>query len=157
MGHLWCIDIGKTGDLSAELEKGKLNPNSGVIWHFGAKAPEGAPRDFTFGRSISSCAIHDGLVYAAELEGFLHCLDARTGQSYWEEDLKASVWSSPLWVDGKVYMNDDQGTMHIFAHGKEKKLLAKIEMDEGMKAAPVAANGVLYLVGDKHLYAIAGK
>ena len=157
VSYLWCVDITKTGDVSAELEKGKANPNSGVVWSFGGKSPDGAKRDFLFGRTISYCAVHDGLVYVAELDGFVHCLDAATGKPHWEEDLKSATWSSPLWVDGKVYVPDDQGYVHIFAHGKEKKLVGKVEMEEPMKAAPVVAGGVLYLVGDKHLYAIGAK
>jgi outer membrane protein assembly factor BamB len=157
ISHLWCVDVTKSGDVSAELEKGKANPNSGVVWRYGGDAPKGSVRDYLFGRSISTCAVHDGLVYAAETDGFLHCLDAKTGQHYWEEDLKSAVWASPLWVDGKVYMPDDGGNVHIFAHGKEKKSINTIDMEEAVKAAPVVANGVLYLVTDKHLFAIAGK
>jgi outer membrane protein assembly factor BamB len=157
ISHLWCVDITKTGDVSEELEKGKANPNSGVVWHYGGAAPKGADRDYLFGRSISTPAIHDGLVYAAELDGFLHCLDAGTGKELWQEDLKGAVWGSPLCVDGKVYLPDDGGNVHVFAQGKEKKLLNKIDMEEGIKAAPVVANGVLYLLTDKHLFAIAGK
>ncbi len=155
VGHLWCVDITKLGDVSEELEPGKANPNSGLVWKYGGKAPDGADRDYTFGRSISTCAIHDGLVYAAETDGFLHCLDAANGKELWQEDLKSSIWASPLWVDGKVYLPTENGNMNIFAHGKEKKLLGKIEMDEGIKAAPVVANGVLYLLTDKRLFAIA--
>ncbi len=40
-------------------------------------------------------------------------------RSYWEFDLKASTWSSPFYVDGKVYMGTDDGTLFVFAHGKE--------------------------------------
>jgi outer membrane protein assembly factor BamB len=157
VGHLWCIDITKTGDISAELEKGKPNPNSGLVWHYDGPAPKGADRDYVFGRSISTPAIHEGLAYAAELDGFLHCFDAASGKHLWEEDLKTAVWASPLWVDGKVYMADDSGNVHIFAHGKEKKLLAKVDAGESIKASPVVANGVLYLLTDKHLSAIGGK
>ncbi len=157
VGHLWCVDATKAGDVSAELAKGKPNPNSAVVWHYGGPAPAGGDRDYLFGRTISAPVIHDGLLYIPELEGFLHCLDAETGQHYWEEDLKAAVWGTALWADGKVYVGDDQGTVHVYAHGKEKKRVAKVEMDEPIKAAPVAANGVLYLVGDKHLYAISSK
>jgi outer membrane protein assembly factor BamB len=157
VGHLWCVDITKTGDLSEELEKGKPNPNSGVVWHYGGAAPKGADRDYLFGRSISTPAIHDGLVYAAELDGFLHCLDTGTGKELWQEDLKGAVWASPLCADGKVYVPDDGGNVHVFAQGKEKKLLNKIDMEDGIKAAPVVANGVLYLLTEKHLFAIAGK
>jgi outer membrane protein assembly factor BamB len=157
VGHLWCVDLTKTGDVSAELEKGKANPNSAVVWHYDGAAQKGADRDYVFGRSISTCAVQDGLVYAAELDGFLHCLDAKTGQHLWEEDVKEALWASPLWVDGKVLMPDQQGNVYIFAHGREKKQLAKVDMEESIKAAPVVANGVLYLVTDKHLFAIAGK
>jgi outer membrane protein assembly factor BamB len=157
VGHLWCVDITKTGDISQELEKGKPNPNSGVVWHYGGAAPKGADRDYVFGRSISTCAVHDGLVYAAEFDGFLHCFDAMTGKHLWEDDVKAAIWTSPVWADGKVYMADDSGKVHVYAHGKEKKLLNDIDMEEGIKAAPVVANGVLYLLTEKHLFAIAGK
>jgi outer membrane protein assembly factor BamB len=157
VSHLWCIDATKSGDVSAELAKGKPNPNSAVVWHYGGPAPAGSKRDFVFGRSIGSCAVHDGLVYATELDGFLHCLDAKTGQHYWEDDLKGAVWAGPLCVDGKVYVGDDQAFVHIYSHGKEKKEINKVEMDEPIKAPVVVAGGVLYVVGDKHLYAIVGK
>jgi outer membrane protein assembly factor BamB len=157
VGHLWCVDVTKTGDVSEELEKGKANPNSGMVWHYGGPAPKGSARDYFFGRSISACAVHDGLVYAAEYDGFLHCLDAKTGKHYWEEDVKANVWASPLWADGKVYLPDDGGNVTIMEHGKEKKAVGKVDMEDGMKAGPVVANGVLYLVTGKRLYAISGK
>ncbi len=157
VGHLWCVDITRTGDVSEELAKGTPNPNSGLVWHYGGAAAKGAARDYTFGRSISACAVHDGLVYAAEYDGFLHCLDAKTGKQYWEEDLKGNVWASPLWADGKVYMPDDAGIVHVFEHGKEKKVVGTVDMEAGVKAAPVVANGVLYVVTDKRLFAIAAK
>jgi outer membrane protein assembly factor BamB len=155
VGHLWCVDITKTGDISQELEKGKPNPNIGLVWHYGGAAPRGAERDWLFGRSISCCAVHDGLLYAAEWEGLLHCLDAKTGQQYWEEDFKVNVWASPLWVEGKVYLPDDAGNVHIFEHGKEKTPLPNVDMATGVKAAAVVANGALYITTQTRLYAIA--
>jgi outer membrane protein assembly factor BamB len=155
-GHLWCVDLTKTGDVSEELEKGKANPNNGVLWHLGGmKKTDG--REYPFGRSISGFAVHDGLVYAAESEGFLHCLDAKTGEKYWEEDVKANIWASPLWVDGKVYLADDTGNVTILEHGKAKKSVNKVDMEGNVKATPVVANGVLYIATDKKLFAIAGK
>jgi outer membrane protein assembly factor BamB len=156
-GHLWCVDATKTGDVSAELEKGKPNPNSGLVWHYGGAAPKGSERDWLFGRSISACAVHEGLAYAAEWEGLLHCLDARTGRQHWEEDFKANVWASPLWAGGRVYLPDDAGNVRIFRHGKEKKVLPPVDMEAGIKAAPVVANGVLYVTTDKRLFAIRAK
>jgi outer membrane protein assembly factor BamB len=92
------------------------------------------------------------------MESFVYCLDARTGQKYWEHDLKSELWGSPYWVDNKVYIGDQNGDVHIFAHGKEKKLIGTpIEMETAIKTGLVAANGVLYVTTETKLFAIAGK
>ncbi len=165
VGHFWCIDAGKTGDLSPEWleEKNKddevtWKPKAGTggfVWHYGG--PSNGDRDYLFGQSISTPAIHDGLVYIAEQEGFLHCFDAASGKQYWETDLKADCWASPLWVDGKVYMPDGQGYVHIFEQGKTKKLVNKVDMGKGIKASIVVANGTIYVMTEEKLYAIAAK
>jgi outer membrane protein assembly factor BamB len=167
VSHLWCIDpAGKTGDISPELvtdgtakpPKTQKNPNSGIGWHYGGPDPDPkAKREFIFGRTMSTVSVHDGLLYAAELDGFLHCLDANTGQFYWKHDLKPQIWGSTYWVDGKVYVGTEGGDVYIFAHGKEKKLLNKIEMEEPIRSAPVVCNGVLYLMSELNLYAIQEK
>jgi outer membrane protein assembly factor BamB len=162
VGHLWCVDIRKQGDVSPAEDNfdphAAVNKNSALVWHYGgAGDPEKIGRNYYFGRTMSTCAVHDGLVYAAELAGYLHCLDAQTGQEYWQHDLEGATWSSPSWIDGKVYIGNDTGKMRIFAHGKEKKLLAEIEMEGTIRATPVAANGVLYVMTENKLYAIAGK
>lgn len=114
--ELYCVDPTKTGDVSPELDdgpkKGKPNPNSAVVWCAGRKAPANVPRievgkkkrdlfrearDFYFGRSISGCVAHDGLVYAADVGGLVYCFDAKTGRLYWADDLRANVTGQLLW------------------------------------------------------------
>jgi outer membrane protein assembly factor BamB len=169
VGHLWCIDMVKAtekgGDVSPELvtddtvfpPKTKKNDNSALVWHFGGPAPKGTGRNYTFGRTMSTCAIHDGLVYAAELDGHIHCLDAATGKVYWQHNTRSDVWSSPYWADGKVYLGTDDKTVWVFAHGKQKKVLAEIDMNGTVRATPVAANGTLFVMTENKLYAIAAK
>lgn len=162
VGHLWCIDMTKTGDVSPDLitdasvepPKTAPNKNSAAVWHFGGAAKEGGQRDFYFGRTMSTVAIHEDLLYAAELGGYLQCVDAKTGKHYWEHDLKSGVWGSPYWVDGKVMIGTEDGDIHILAHGKEKKLIGVREMKVPVKSTPVAVNGVLYIMTDTHLHAI---
>jgi outer membrane protein assembly factor BamB len=167
VGHFWCIDITKKGDLSPQEDNfdpsAPVNKGSGLVWHYGgdnasAKAEVKIPgRNYVFSRTLSTAAVHDGLVYIADMGGFLHCLDARTGKRYWYHDLKAAVWSSPYWVDGKVYIGTDDGILYVFAHGKEKRILAENDMgSEAIRATPVAANGRLYVQTETKLYAIAG-
>jgi outer membrane protein assembly factor BamB len=157
--ELLCIDPTGAGDVSGELEgengKGKPNPNSRVVWQYGGldKDPK-AKRDLLFCRTLSRCTIHDGLVYANDVDGFAYCLDAKTGKLQWTDDLKAACWATPLWVDGKVYVVDENGTVTIYGHGREKKVLAKIESDDSIYASPVFANGTLYIMTRTKLYAI---
>jgi hypothetical protein len=54
-------------------------------------------------------------------------------------------------------MGSDNETVCIFEHSAEKKLIAEIEMDCVIRATPVVANGVLYILTEKQLYAIAAK
>lgn len=165
VGHFWCIDITKEPanperDLSPVGDNfdphAAVNKDSGLVWHFGGPGdPEKLGRNYYFGRTMSTAAIRDGLVYIAELAGYLHCLDARTGQKYWDHNMNAAAWSSPSWIDGKIYMGNDDGKVLIFEHGKEKKLVAEVDMESKIRATPVAANGVLYVMTENKLYAIA--
>jgi outer membrane protein assembly factor BamB len=167
-GHFWCVDMTKTGDVSPHLVvdakakpvKTKPNPNSALVWHFGGPilpAPK-MGREVYMGRTMSTCAVKDGLVYVAEHEGYLHCLDANTGKHYWEHDCKSALWGAPSWIDGKIYLGDETGDVWIFAAGKKLKQLGEpIETGEGVLSTPVAANGVLYVTTRSKLFAIAKK
>jgi outer membrane protein assembly factor BamB len=132
----------------------KKNPNSGLVWHFGGVIGKKPNQKIIFGRTISTCAVKGGLVYAAELKGYLHCLDAKDGKLYWQHNLEAETWSSPSWIDGKIYIGNDDGQLYIFRHGKKKQEPKIIEMEHRVRATPVAANGVLYVMTENRLYAI---
>jgi outer membrane protein assembly factor BamB len=167
VGHLWCIDVckqpaNKDLDLSPVNDdfdpKAAVNKDSGLVWHYGGPVlhkPAGDDRDAVFGRTLSTVAIHDGLVYAAELDGYLHCLDAKTGEKYWEYDLKESTWNSPYYADGKVFLGVSSGDLYVFPHGKQRKEPTKIDLHADPKLPPVAVNGVLYINTGSTLYAIA--
>jgi outer membrane protein assembly factor BamB len=131
--HLWCIDLkravefGKTNkDADVSPVNDNFDPNAAVnkrsalAWHFGGpdKRPW-MPRDFLFGRTMSNVCVVGDVAYCAELHGYLHCLDARTGTHHWMYDTKSSIWGSPYYADGKVFLGSDQGSVFIFRH-KEK-------------------------------------
>jgi outer membrane protein assembly factor BamB len=165
VGHLWCIDAAKKPtnkekDLSPVDDnfdaRAVTNKDSGLVWHHGGKlAKPTDDRDAVFGRTISTVAVVDGLVYAAELSGFMQCLDAKTGEKYWEADFQENTWCSPYYVDGKVYIGTFGGDLYIFRHGKKMEKLNKISCGGSIHVPPVAANGVLYINNGTHLYAIA--
>jgi len=136
-GHLYCIDATKTGDVT----------ETGRVWHRGGE---------DFHRSMSTVAVADGLLYAADLSGFLYCLDAKTGGLHWKHDTFAAIWGSPTVIDGKVFLGTEDGEVLVFKHGKEKKLLATNDMGNAVYTTPVAANGVLYITNRNMLFAIQG-
>jgi outer membrane protein assembly factor BamB len=162
-GHFFCLDLAKTGDVSCKNDnfdsKAPENKDSALVWHYGGfivpkPAKSDRPDNVYFGRTQSTAAIHDGLCYIAEEKGYLHCLDAATGQRYWVHDFKTGISVSPYWVDGKIYMATSNGDMFVFAHGKELRQLATNDMDDSMEATPTAADGVLFIATKSKLYAI---
>ena len=136
IGHFYAIDATKRGDITV----------SGRVWQFDK-----------IRRSISTAAVADGLVYIADFSGYLHCLDANTGQEYWSHDVLAAVWGSAFLADGKVYLADEDGDVVVMQHGKEKKVLAEVNMGSAVYATPVPANGVLFLNNRTQLFALAVK
>ncbi len=188
-GRLWCINPSKKldgSDVSADLvvnKDGKAvphrrlcavdpaqgehvipNPNSAVVWQFsGFDRNANGALDFEeeFHRSLGTAVIKDDVLYIADFSGLFHCLNAKTGDSYWSYDLLAACWGSALIVDGKVYIGDEDGDVAIFHHSGDPEAASRngvpfAEMNMGMSlySTPVLANNVLYLATRNRLFAI---
>ncbi len=138
IGHLYSIDATKRGDIT----------ETGRVWHVGGE---------DFHRSMSSVAIADGLLYAADLSGFLYCLDVHTGKQYWKYDTFAAIWGSPYVVDGKVMLGDEDGEIVVLKHSKEMKVLATNDLGNAVYTTPVASHGRLYITNRNTLFAIEQK
>jgi hypothetical protein len=110
---------------------------------------------FSLGKHVlSTPAVKDGLVYIADANKEVHCVDAKTGAEVWKHEAKGEFWSSPLVADGKVFIGSRKGDFLVFAAGREKKLLGVMEMKDPIAATAVAANGTLYVATARNLYAI---
>jgi outer membrane protein assembly factor BamB len=134
-GRLCAIDATQRGDITA----------SGRVWYVGGS---------DFGRTVSTVVIADGLLYAADVPGFLYCFDVATGHRQWRYDLEADVWGSPIVVDGKVMLGNIDGELHVLKHGRTLEPLAVNNMRNSVYTAPAVANGTLYVATSRRLYAI---
>jgi len=135
-GNLYAIDATKRGDITV----------TGLVWRYGA-----------IKRSISSVGIFDGLLFAADLYGFLHCLDVNTGKAYWTHDMLAGIWASPMVIDGRVYLGSADGDVVVIDAAKEKKVLFQTNMGSSVYSTFVPANGALFVNSRNTLFALAKK
>ena len=135
-GWLVCLDATKSGDVT----------RTGLLW---------AHKDFS--ASVSTVSIADGLVYAADYWGRVHCLDAETGEAYWAHQAGGPIPGSTLVADGKVYFGTHRTEFWVLAAGKKLEVISRVRMRDKISSTPTAANGVLYVSTYKHLYAISGQ
>ena len=154
----------------------------------GVETAPHSTRDFKFGRTMCTACIVDDILYIGELPGYLHCFDAKTGKHFWQYDTKSPMWGSAYYADGKVMIGNDNAELFVFRHDKKpeviddldpnatslkaarqftrdkqaeigkKYLIDKVTFDTNVRSTPIVANGVLYVMTEKTLYAIkAGK
>lgn len=176
VGRLVCVDPTKRGDVSSELavnaegkplprrrlqavdtkagEKAIPNPNSALIWEF-VRSGEEFPDQMH--RMLGSVAISKGLVIAADFAGLVHCFDAQTGKRHWCYDTLASNWASPLIVDDKVFVGDEDGDMAVFQLSPDPKYsepIATIGHPSAIHGSPAFADGILYVLTRNTLVAV---
>lgn len=199
-GQLWCLDPTKRGDISRQLvvdikdrnrviphrrekaiipENGEIlidNPNSGVVWLYDRVPPARDQKGDSFldqyHRSMSSVAIKDDLLVAADFSGLIHCLNAKTGKLLWQHDALAAIWGSPLIVGDRIFVPDEDGDVVVLPLMPfpvrrpqvpeanaflELVPLAEINMPNSINCTPFVAQDVLYITTRDRIFAIAAE
>jgi outer membrane protein assembly factor BamB len=120
-----------------------------------ASAEGEAEVDWQLGKSIpkkSSPVLVDGLLYLASDDGVASCVEAATGEVVWSKRLGGEFAASPIYADGRIYFFSREGRIPIIAAGREFKLLAENQLDDGFMASPAVAGKSLLLRTATHLY-----
>ena len=130
-----------------------INPNgqgdvteSGRVW---------ISRDV--GRVVGTPIVKDGLLYVGDLGGTVHCLDASTGAQLWKHETNDAIWGSLLLAGDRLYVGNEAGLMTVLRAGRQKELLAEIEMDAPLRSRPAVVGDALYLATASRMYLIATK
>lgn len=96
-------------------------------------------------------------LYMVSDGGVAACVDAKTGAEIWQERIGGNYSSSPVFAAGKIYLQDENGTAHVLAAGREFKKLAENKLPERTLASYAVTEGAIFLRGDKLLYRIEEK
>ena len=121
---LQCIEVSGTGD--------SVGP--GPLWKC------------SLGKHVlSSAAVTGDLVFIADSEGTVFCINNKTGRPHWTAQMKGEFWASPYVADGRVYLGTRRGDFRIFAASAEKRELFQRDMKSPISATVTAANGAFYV------------
>ncbi len=121
--------------------------NSSEVWRRPANTPD-----------VPSPLVYDGLVYLCRENGFLICMDAKTGKEYYNERTHNQRHrASPVFADGKIYLGARDGTVTVVKAGPKFEVLATNKLPLQLTASPAISNGRIYIRGFETLYAIEAK
>ncbi len=95
-------------------------------------------------------------LYLVTSYGAVVCYDAKTGAKYWVQELETPVFASPVLAEGKIYLLDKKGVMHIFNDDQKFTPVSQPQLGEGSSCTPAFADGLIVIRGDKNLFC-AGK
>jgi hypothetical protein len=109
------------------------------------------------GRVVATPIVKDGLLYVGDVGGTVYCLDAVTGAQLWKQETNDAIWGSLLLAGDRLYVGNAGGLMTILRAGRQKELLAEIEMDAPLYSRPSVVGDALYLATANRLYLIEAK
>jgi outer membrane protein assembly factor BamB len=140
--NLLAIKLGGKGDLTGNPEFIKWTNDRGNAYS-------------------SSPVLHGGILYVLTDRGMISAFDAATGEKFYHQQRLPNPYtfkSSPVAVNGKLYMAAEEGDVIVLKLGKTYEPLAVNKMgDEFFVSSPVIVDNQLYLRSDDELFCIAHK
>lgn len=142
---IFAILRGARGDIS--LEPG-VTRNEHVAWSRTRRGPY-----------MPTPLIYRGNVYVLNNDGPFACYDLETGAEnyYLRLPHRGDGFSaSPVAANGKIYLASENGDIIVVEAGADFQRPQAFPMGEPIMATPAISEGVLYVRGAKHLFAIGG-
>jgi len=143
---IYAIRPGATGDISL---KDNEESNKFVAW----SKKRGGPYTPT-------PVVYGDYLYTVSNNGVLTAYQAKTGERVYQQrigDRGGAFSASPVAADGKLYLASEDGEVFVVRAGPRYELLAVNPMGEVLMATPAMSQGVIFVRGLKHLYAVQGR
>jgi outer membrane protein assembly factor BamB len=104
----------------------------------------------------SPLIVGDELYIVSDI-GIASCVDAKTGQPHWQQRLGGNYSASPVFADGRIYFQSEEGLTTTIAPGKAFRKLSTSQLDGAMLASMAVSGGSIFIRTDSHLYRIGLK
>ena len=114
-----------------------------VVWTLAKSAP----------KTPSMLLAGDELYFVSDA-GIATCVDAKTGRVHWSERVGGNYSASPVLADGRIYLQNEEGTGVVLAPGKMFQQLARNSLGERTLASYAVTDGALFIRTEAHLYRI---
>lgn len=95
-------------------------------------------------------------LYIVNDQGIVYVHDLQTGTLvYGRQRLQPGTYSaSPVLVDDKIYVTNENGLTSVFRTGPEFEVLAENPLDDYTLSSPAVSDGQIFIRTAQHLYAI---
>lgn len=156
--ELWKLDC-ITGEVGPSIAYANgivfaLNEYASLVAIKPGSEPEILWEAYDYLSDVPSPIAYNDLLFVVTSYGAVVCYNAKAGEIIWEQEFDSGFYSSPILVDGKIYLMDREGVMHIFKAEKEYVAVASSALGEKSDASPAFADGRVYIRGEKNLYCI---
>lgn len=94
-------------------------------------------------------------LYLVSDGGIATCVDAKTGDVHWSERIGTKYSASPVYADGRVYFQDEDGKGTVLKAGKKFQKLGENGFQEPSLASYCVGDGAFFVRTEKHLYRVA--
>lgn len=140
-----------------------LNASNGAkVWNYTTEYNSNGPsHGYRWGNAVTDPAIAYGYVYVGSSDFDVYCLDASKGTQIWNYTTKAEVYSSPVVAGGCVLAGSYDGNVYCLnaTSGSEiwtypAGVFSPVNA-AGSAGSPTTAGGIIYVVGDGIIYALA--
>jgi outer membrane protein assembly factor BamB len=95
-------------------------------------------------------------LYMVSDGGVATCVDAQSGKVHWQKRVCGATSASILHADGRIYLQDEDGSGVVLRPGRTFEKLAESSLDERTLASYAVGDGALFIRTEGGLYRIGG-
>lgn len=89
--------------------------------------------------------------------GVVSCVQATSGEVKWQERVGGNFFSSPLWVDGRLFCVSTKGEVVVLEASDRFQVLARNPLGEVTHSTPAVSGGRMYIHTTKSLISVGGR